>query len=1257
MGDKKYNFQTLTPVSDVKLNIYSDALNFAMKTPSIKNIAISGSYGAGKSSVLATYKKQNTDASFLHISLAHFNPVDTSEDNSSNGQKSIPDSVIEGKILNQLIHQTDSAKIPQTDFKTKANISLKKQRQLTGATVVVILSILHMCLFGTWANLVNSLSLSFVKAILDWTAHYDSLLISGGLCVAALAFIVFNMIKTQKHKKTLKKISFQGNDIEIFSDDANSFFDKHLNETLYLFENCGADNIVFEDMDRYNSNHIFEKLREMNTLINNRNPEREVPLRFMYLLRDDIFDSKDRTKFFDYIIPIVPVIDGSNSINKFLAVFKDAGIANQFTEAFLNDLSLYIDDMRILKNVCNEYIIYSEQLSEIEIKEDKLLAILVYKNLFPKDFNALQLRRGYVYNLFEQRKSLSESAIAALQEKIKRIENLLDAAKKETLNSIDELDALFLLPSNILITGVNGKRPPDSSRTDLIRYMKETPGNVSYNYSNGSASFTLDSKILEFEKDPIYTARKETIEAKEKEKSESLKRELQSLQRRILVLQNQQLKDVIDSKIKSEKEIFAISYKNSYLDNDVEIFEDVKDSPYFSLIIYLVRNGYIDETYTDYMTYFYNESITANDKNFLLSVADHKKKAYGYILNDPTRVLSRLQPISFSHEETLNHNLIDRILAEERLHAEHLAILVKQLEEAPNFDFIAAQWEQGKEKPAFIQVLNHYWPEAFHSILNKSVFTDEQKHQYAVDMLYYCPDADIKKANSDKSLSDYVSNNPAFLNIPKSNADTIIRKLELLGVCFKSIDYSASDKTLFDEVYKRKMYLFTPDNVVSMLRDVRGVEGSDTEIIQQSLTLLREKPNDPLYLYVAENLEEYLSSILSLCDGKITDSEETAIYILNSDDVSDMEIKASYISFLKTPIEEISSITNKALWRPLLQSQTTHTSEKNILDYFFLSGNGLDDTLIHFLNEQLPVPCNFTHSEIDKDYGEGSATKFLNEIVKCNGIKDERYKAILASIGLRYSTFEVPNIEDVKISILIDLSIIPMTEGTLVFMRKTYEDEIIHYIIHNIEAYTADVIDEECFEDDEILSLLHEPISDAHKIRLLPFLTAPISVSDKNFTGAVMLHILENNYDSEDIAFLVSSFETFSESIQLEIVKKCTEGIEAVIDIAEPLAPELYDTLLVSSEIDIEKKLDLFAIQIKSLTIDEIKKSLGAMKLEEYLGLFDGKQAVLAGNTQAEEVLGILSARGLDFNSTNQDDGTLRVYGKKKFGEAEANEK
>lgn len=41
---------------------------------------------------------------------------------------------------------------------------------------------------------------------------------------------------------------------------------------------------------------------------------------------------------------------------------------------------------------------------------------------------------------------------------------------------------------------------------------------------------------------------------------------------------------------------------------------------------------YIDETYADYMTYFYENSLSRIDKTFLRSVTDRKAKEYTYQL-------------------------------------------------------------------------------------------------------------------------------------------------------------------------------------------------------------------------------------------------------------------------------------------------------------------------------------------------------------------------------------------------------------------------------------------------------------------------------------------------------------------------------------------------------------------------------------------------------------------------------------------------
>src|SRR5690606_2036878 len=57
---------------------------------------------------------------------------------------------------------------------------------------------------------------------------------------------------------------------------------------------------------------------------------------------------------------------------------------------------------------------------------------------------------------------------------------------------------------------------------------------------------------------------------------------------------------------------------------DYSIFDDVdgkiKEDHYFPLIKFLIVNGYIDETYKEYLSYFHEGSITADDQIFLRSI-------------------------------------------------------------------------------------------------------------------------------------------------------------------------------------------------------------------------------------------------------------------------------------------------------------------------------------------------------------------------------------------------------------------------------------------------------------------------------------------------------------------------------------------------------------------------------------------------------------------------------------------------------------
>lgn len=492
-SQKNNNFQKLTPINNMDLKIYYEALNFVFTNDEIKNVAISGSYSAGKSSVIETYKNRHHEIDFLHISLAHFQSTELEEkklsqnsipsklESDSNGPDRGIETVLEGKILNQLIHQIDPEKIPQTNFKVKQKVSNGNIIKSTVIITAFLVFAAYIGFFNSWCQFVSTLTIQWLKDYLLWSTNSAYLFFSGIVCTAILGLLVFTGIKTQKNKNIFRKVSLQGNEIEIFEDQDDSYFDKYLNEVLYLFEYSNADVIVFEDMDRYNVNQIFEKLREINTLINNkRKKENKAPIRFFYLLRDDIFVSKDRTKFFDFIIPIIPVIDGSNSYDQFIEHFKKGGIFELFNnnKNFLQSLSLYVDDMRILKNINNEFLIYINQIQFTELDCNKLLAIIAYKNIFPRDFGDLQIGMGFVYTLFDRKPDFIRQEIKKIEMEIRKIEENIQLSNSELLVSVEELDAVFLI-SNTQIYTIAGKHVSEfKTRAQLIKAIKDNPNNV-----------------------------------------------------------------------------------------------------------------------------------------------------------------------------------------------------------------------------------------------------------------------------------------------------------------------------------------------------------------------------------------------------------------------------------------------------------------------------------------------------------------------------------------------------------------------------------------------------------------------------------------------------------------------------------------------------------------------------------------------------------------------------------------------------------
>ncbi len=1179
MAENKYKFERLTPTDNVDLEVYEEAIDYVFDNPDVRNIAISGAYSAGKSSILASYKKKHKDKRFLHVSLAHFQSPNEKEEATE-----VKESVLEGKILNQLIHQIPSEKIPQTNFRVKKRIRTASIINKTLEIIFLLIAVVYFIFFDSWKSYVSSLPVNWLKSILELSVHPYALMVDGIIIITLASFLIYGLIKIQKNRNIFRKLNLQGNEIEIFEESDDSYFDKYLNEVLYLFENVDADVIVFEDMDRFNANKIFERLREVNALVNiqlqKETKKDKRILRFFYLLRDDIFVSKDRTKFFDYIIPVVPVVDSSNSYDQFISHFKKGGLFEKFDESFLQGLSLYIDDMRLLKNIYNEFVIYFNRLNITELDCNKMLAIIAYKNLFPRDFADLQLHQGFVYTLFDSKDSFIAEETKKLNERISEKEHEIELAQSEHLKTVTELDAAF-----------DSKRP--------------------VNYYGHKGNLSEEEQIE-------YSERKKALDSRLNNKIPAIKNEKFALEQELILLKSKQLKDIITRENISF--IFSVTSVNEI--GSVTHFNEIKSSEYFDLLKYLIRDGHIDETYADYMTYFYENSLSRIDKTFLRSVTDRKAKEYTYQLKNPGLVVSRLRLVDFDQEEILNFALLTYLLHTQS-HVEYLERFFDQLKETKNFKFIGAYFDVTAEMPTYIRYLNIRWPEVFITVLEENALSERQIRKYSIFSIYYSDDDTIKLINQDNCLCNYISNARDYLAIDEPDIDKLIHGFNLLDVCFVGFDYGTLNKDLFHAVYKESLYEINAENLRLIQTEIWGVK-NDEDIVHKNYTLLLAHFDSAITQYVNQNINEYFDVVLQMSEGTIQDDENVAIAALNNPDLT-VDHKHLYISALRTTIICIKEITDSALWSPLLDADIVQYSETNIIDCF--SALKLNESVISYINR-----CNIDLDFSKLEFDDAIKEKLFDNVIICDSIENSRYEQILVSLEFYYDNFEIEDIPNDKISILINTNIIRMTADNLKFLRENYPNQNLSFIRNNIERY-IDIMDDDLFLQEELLEILAWDISDELKIKLLEFSRDTISVIGKNYSTSVCLYILNNNLMNSDLMALFSSFEQWDDPIQTKIFDYAVSNITDIIDNPDDVSEKLKSNLLCTDKLNKDIRIDLLIAIMPSLSEGYIKEILALLDLTNYIKIFDTRsRPKFAINDESEKLLTAFKEKGLICN-------------------------
>ena len=670
---KETTFNSLTPdILEENKQVYTDALNYAFSNDDIRNIAITGVYGAGKSTVWNTYK--NNKLKERNFNLFRINPFKNvitvvlgkysdklDKNNSEPLSKNELDSRVETQIINQILSQIKAEDIPLSKYKFKGNISLIK---LFLNILLTIFFIGSISIFGIRKEIVEILNKK-----LEWLDMNILLLSISGMIVVSVGVFLYHFYKENKVK--FSKVNFKVAEAQ-FSDDNNdeTVLERDMREIVYLLSSSKSNIVVFEDLDRYDNVDIFIKLKELNFLLNSyleTNKKNRV-IKFVYLIKDGLFQTKDRTKFFDFILPIIPVVDSKTSEGHLLSLLgvenknqEDAsGQKNKETALnrnVLRDISLYIDDMRVLRNIVNEYKVFTKilRVSDTKLDENKLFALITVKNIYPNEFDLLQENKGYISRIFNKLEDYRISKKKDINTELLKYVSDIESVKSSLARSNFEAVALGI-PSNICVDANQKENWPEllEKWSENQEESKKIYDYNTFNYYNYEVFLkTFIDKLDE---------KKELGDMVSKNREEQLKKLLE--QKELLERQIEQIN------IFTFKELFS----TMSLEDIEKLFEcsEGTEKLEYPLIRYLLIEGLFDETYWYYNGNFDDaESNTLKpvDRIYMRRLLEKSDKNILLEIKSPNEILNRLTPSDFKRGNILNYKLLEECVR--RTHASY----------------------------------------------------------------------------------------------------------------------------------------------------------------------------------------------------------------------------------------------------------------------------------------------------------------------------------------------------------------------------------------------------------------------------------------------------------------------------------------------------------------------------------------------------------------------------------------------------------
>ena len=677
---------------------YVDALKSAIesdKKGKLRNIAISGTYGSGKSSILEKVVEDFEGVkpcSTKNISLAPLasccgNAEWRSDDNEDRrGSKDHTDGFstdtqtnrIQREIVKQLLYGVDPKDVPLSRFH---RIHEKSKWEKIGFSLLtsVFLTMLLGAFFGDDLGKFGQSLLSSLPFIDKWAISPSGKFLLGYVVLLVLLFAASWMICSYLLKSNLKigQVNVSGASLKL-DQGVDSYFDQYLDEIVYLFEKSKIETVIFEDLDRFESSEIFDSLRELNQILNDdpvitgessRRDGRTI--RFIYAISDAVFDDQcikaseetlseerrigafSRAKFFDLIISVVPFVSSNNSHQTARNALGDEITRIDKVGDLLEDVAGFVPDQRTWITIRNDFIMYSRRLHvNLDKKKDEenalglsaahLLAFLIYKNCYLADAEKMREGNSKIDKIYSTARSISTDSIYRLSQRRK-------GAQKDLEMALDSMDAdriasqltqrtkawIAELSGGEVVNDINISGHSDSKLSEAHTW-EELSAKREDSIIRITASFYGESGWRSIE----ITPTRQTLEKYLDTTIDISQLTLNAVNQRICKIENRiENLRTGDWKYLLNDKACKIDFEGPDMSGDSGrqtlsqfIQDDLHEQG--TLLSSLIAGSWIAQDYKLYSTIYSDEGMSRNALNFVIHNIDENKSDFSFHLND-----------------------------------------------------------------------------------------------------------------------------------------------------------------------------------------------------------------------------------------------------------------------------------------------------------------------------------------------------------------------------------------------------------------------------------------------------------------------------------------------------------------------------------------------------------------------------------------------------------------------------------------------